>query len=220
MKKLFVCLAAMLYVGCASAQVKIGIEAGANLSRMVGSSSLPSEKEAKTGFQIGMTADYEFGAHWMLMSGISFIQRHGELQLGENYPSTSSQYEGYMRFPKVQTRINYLQIPLKLGYNFQIGQKLQLIPSIGLYAAYGFGAGDCDLTIKDTGTTQWKPLDGKDKEGLNAFRHWDLGTTAGVKMILNQHYVVSLDYSLGLKKILADYGLRNSTYQISVGYRF
>ncbi len=220
MKKLFVFLAAMLYVCSASAQVKIGIEAGANLSRMVGSSSLPSEKKTKTGFQIGITADYELGSHWALMSGVSFIQRHGELELGENYHSTPSQYEGYMRFPKVQTIINYLQVPLKLGYKFHLNQHVHLLPSIGLYAAYGFGAGDCDLTVKDMGVTQWKPLEGKAEEGLKAFRRWDWGTTAGLKMIFNQHYTVSLDYSMGIKKMLKEYGLRNSTYQLSVGYRF
>ena len=43
--------------------------------------------------------------------------------------------------------MNYLQIPVKLGYNFHINDKLSLIPNVGLYAAYGFNAGENDLQM-------------------------------------------------------------------------
>ncbi|MBE6281315.1 MAG: porin family protein [Bacteroides sp.] len=220
MKKLFVFLAVLFCATYSFAQMKWGIEAGANLSRFVGSASLPSEKKAKPSMQIGITVDYELSAHWMLMSGLSFVQRHGELGLGENYPSSALGYEAYMRFPKVQSKINYGQIPLKVGYNFRLSRNFDLLPSMGLYAAYGFGAGSCDMQIKNQGKTQWRPLDGMAENGLKAFRSWDWGATAGIKAIWKQHYVLSVDYSLGIKKVSPDYGLRNSTYQLSVGYRF
>ena len=47
MKKLFVFLSVLFCATYSFAQMKWGIEAGVNLSRFVGSASLPSEKKAK-----------------------------------------------------------------------------------------------------------------------------------------------------------------------------
>ena len=228
MKKLLFVLSVLLCACHASAQVKVGVEAGANLSRFVGSSSLPSEKKAKMGVQLGVNLDYEFMNHWLLMSGLTFIQTQGELKLGENYNGVQGDSymnpTAFMKFPEVQTKVNYLQVPLRLGYQFCLNESLCVIPSVGGYVAYGFGAGKCDLKVKDGETgkissTQWRPLDGKEEQGLEAFRSWDWGATAGVKAVWKQHYTFSFDYSIGAKKALADYGLRNSTYRVSLGYR-
>ena len=204
------------------AQVKVGVEAGANLSKFVGNGSLPSEKDGfKAGYQLGVTADYEFKNHLMLMSGISFIRRNGDLKLGLNYAGGTS----VMAYPKVETKINYLQIPVALGYSFHISENFSLIPFVGVYVAYGFGAGKCDLDVrgdKDSRVTSmgWKPLQGAKEQGLDAFRHWDWGGTAGVKAVIAKHYTVSVGYSLGVMKAQPGYGLRNSTLQMSVGYCF
>ena len=115
MKKLLFFLSVMLCACHASAQVKVGVEAGANLSRFVGSSSLPSEKKAKMGVQLGVNLDYEFMNHWLLMSGLTFIQTQGELKLGENYNGVQGDSymnpTAFMKFPEVQTKVNYLQVP-------------------------------------------------------------------------------------------------------------
>ena len=70
-----------------AAQVKLGIEAGANLSNYITDShSNPSDsKNMKVGFQAGLTVDYEFQNHLMLMSGLFFVRKGGNLKLGENY---------------------------------------------------------------------------------------------------------------------------------------
>lgn len=202
-------------------QVKVGVEAGANLSKFVGNGSSPSEKDDfKAGYQLGVIADYEFRNNLMLMSGLSFIRRNNELKLGLNYTGGS-----VMAYPKVETKINYLQIPVALGYNFHFAKDISLIPFAGIYVAYGFGAGKCDLDVMDESTSQvtsldWKPLHGDKEHGLDAFRHWDWGGTAGLKAIINQHYTLAFQYSVGVMKAQTHYGLRNSTFQFSVGYRF
>lgn len=63
--------------------------------------------------------------------------------------------------------MNNLILPLKMGYNIRVSDKLSLIPSVGVYASYGFGAGNCSLDVihqeGDNITTEpakWKPLDG------------------------------------------------------------
>ena len=125
-----------------AAQVKLGIEAGANLSNYITDShSNPSDsKNMKVGF----------------------VRKGGNLKLGENYYGKDG-INAYYRYPDVEVKMNYLQIPVKLGYNFHINDKLSLIPNVGLYAAYGFNAGESDLQMVGDGKlihAGWKPLDG------------------------------------------------------------
>ncbi len=217
-KLVFMFVMASLFVTTLSAQVRVGVDAGANASKFVGKGSSPAVKgDWKLGYQIGVNASYEFQNHWMLLSGLSFIQRSGDLQLGV-YDATGNVG---MIHPKVATKINYLQVPLKVGYNIHISNRFSLIPNAGLYAAYGWGAGACDLkTGSGSVSTTWKPLQGKPEYGLEPFRRWDWGGTAGVKAVVNQHYTIDLNYSLGILKAQTDYSLRNSTFQLSVGYLF
>lgn len=211
----------------ATAQVKLGVEAGANLSNFIANShSNPSgSKDMKVGFQAGLTADYEFQNHLMLMSGLYFVRKGGNLKLGENYHGEHG-IAAYYRYPNVEVKMNYLQIPVKLGYNFHINDKLSLIPYVGLYAAYGFNAGESDLQMVGDGkliNTGWKPLDGYENtsgQAIRGFNHWDVGATAGIKAVIGKHYTISFDYNIGLNKAQSTYGLRNSTFQLSVGYRF
>ena len=126
----------------------------------------------------------------------------------------------------VEVKMNYLQIPVKLGYNFHINDKISLIPNVGLYAAYGFNAGESDLQMVGDGKlihAGWKPLDGygnTSDQAIRGFNHWDVGATAGIKAVIGKHYTISFDYNIGLNKAQSTYGLRNSTFQLSVGYRF
>jgi hypothetical protein len=55
--------------------------------------------------------------------------------------------------------------------------------------------------------------------GLPAFRRWDWGATAGIKVSLNQHYLLLLRYAIGIKELQPSYGMRNAMYLISLGYR-
>ena len=122
--KLILACLVMLFALPAVAQVKVGVEAGANLSKyLTRSHSLPAgSKDMKVGFQTGLTADYEFQNHLTLMSGLYFIRKSGNLKLGENYGQ-----KPFYRYPNVESKINYLQIPVKLGYSFHINEKLKKI---------------------------------------------------------------------------------------------
>lgn len=216
-------LAALCSVGTLAAQVRLGVEAGVNLSTFAGGKYMPVERgNGQAGYQLGLTADYEFRSHLMLMSSMSFIRRNGDLQLGDNYPGGGS----FMRFPKVETAVNYLQLPLMLGYHFRLGDSFSLMPSVGVYAAYGFDAGRCALDVRsgeadgEVSSVGWKPLSGSGEHGLDGLRRWDWGGMAAVKAVVGRHYTVNLSYSLGVMKAQTLYGLRNSTFQLSVGYRF
>lgn len=220
----------MLLILPLSAQVKIGVEAGMNLSNYLSSASSKYGPEQiggmKAGFQFGATVDYELGKHWMLLSGLSWMQYRSTMKMTDHMVSY---------FPKTEIKMNSLVLPLKVGYNIRLSDNFSLIPSVGLYASYGFSAGSCSLDIvhqkgdeMSTESTTWKPFDGYSyKVGdtnvnaeLQAFRHLEYGGTLGIKGVVADHYTVGFNYTVGIKKVQEQNGLRNSTFQFSVGYRF
>lgn len=212
-----------------SAQIKFGVEAGMNLSHYVSGSGLYDAKQVggmKTGFQMGVTVDYQFDNHWMLMSGLTFLQNRANMKLADH---------SVFYFPKAEIKMNNLILPVKIGYDIRVTDKFSLLPSIGVYGAYGFSAGNCSLDViypsdneqMKTETVNWKPTDGyfyqvseHDYGNLEAFRHWDFGAVGGIKAIIANHYTIGFNYTLGIKKVQKQNGLRNSTFQFSVGYRF
>lgn len=230
MKKLLFLLSVMLCACHTSAQVKVGIEAGANLSHYLVSGSKYAEyvEDMKVGYQFGVSVDYLMGKHWMLMSGLYLQHTQSKLDLGDGtYKNTF--------FPNTEIKVNNLVVPLKLGYQFKLSEKFCLIPSVGAYASYGFNAGKCNLqavwqdeqgydTYKKNAT--WKPMDGYShtdgvmEKRLEPFHKWSYGGMAGLKAVVNDHYTISIDYSVGIKEVQKQNGLRGSALQLSVGYRF
>lgn len=219
----------MLTILPLSAQVKVGVEGGINLSHYLVSGSTQYDAKQmggmKAGFQLGVTVDYEMGKHWMLMSGLSWLQNRSTMKMTD---------QGISYFPKTEIKLNNLVLPLKLGYNIRLSDKISLIPSVGVYASYGFSAGNCSLDVVQqeddkisTESTTWKPMDGFSYQvgehnygNLQAFRRWEYGGIAGIKAVIADHYMVSFNYSVGVKKIQKQNDLRNSNFQFSLGYRF
>lgn len=91
-----------------SAQVKVGVEGGMNLSHYLvsGSDRYKAEQVGgmKPGFQLGVTVDYEIGKHWMLMSGLSWLQNRSTMKMMDHMVTY---------FPKTEIKMNNLILPLK-----------------------------------------------------------------------------------------------------------
>lgn len=235
MKKLIVALVALGVLATpAMSQVKFGVEAGMNASQVI-SGEYAEGNGRVAGFQIGGTVDYQFSEHWVLMSGLSFIQKGGELNQNLFVGAGNGSYLllGAPNYDRISLKMNYLELPVKIGFNIRLNDQVSLIPSIGLYGAYGFNAGNCSLNaykdVRDTRGTftqvEWKPFDGYNnptysKTPLNKLNHWDFGGVVGLKAIVSDHFTASFNYSHSIKAIQKQMDLRNSTFQLSVGYRF
>ena len=50
----------------------------------------------KPGFQLGVTVDYEIGKHWMLMSGLSWLQNRSTMKMMDHMVTY---------FPKTEIKI-------------------------------------------------------------------------------------------------------------------
>lgn len=234
MKKVYVVFLIMFLASLSmNAQVKFGIETGMNASQTV-SGEYAEINGRVSGFQVGGTVDYQFGGHWTLMSGLSFIQKGGELN--QDLFVRSADGSAFLLvappYDRVSLKMNYIELPLKIGYKIRLNDRLSLIPSIGGYASYGFNAGSCALNaFRSNGTdgvftsVKWKPFDGYSNRAyanspLDKLNRWDFGGIVGLKAIISDHYTVSFNYSHSIKSIQKQMDLRNSTFQLSVGYRF
>lgn len=214
------------------AQIKVGIEAGMNLSHFKYSSEYYAQKKGgmKPGFQIGGTIDYEFKSHWTLTSGLSFMQTKSNMELAE---------ASLFLFPNTEIKLNHLMVPLKIGYNIRLSDNLSLAPSIGVYGSYDFSAGSSSLEYlyptEDGKNTirhaSWKPMKGFSYEyptelsrpymaSIEACRSWTYGGIGGVKAVIHKHYTISFSYYESVKKVLKYNGLRNYGFQLSAGYQF
>lgn len=233
-KALSISLISLLVSLTASAQVKFGVEAGMNASQTL-SGAYAETNGRVSGFQVGATVDYQFSKHWALMSGLSFVQKGGELN--QNLFVSGGNGTSFLLaappFDRISLKMNYIELPLKIGYSFRVSDNLILIPSIGVYGAYGFNAKSCALNalhVKgnrnfEYAPTQWKPFDGysdpaDSRSRLDKVSRWDLGGVVGVKAVISDHYTASFNYSQGIRKVQRELELRNSSFQLSVGYRF
>ena len=113
-KMIVVVVLAAMCVLPLSAQVKVGVEGGMNLSHYLvsGSDGYKAEQVGgmKPGFQLGVTVDYEIGKHWMLMSGLSWLQNRSTMKMMDHMVTY---------FPKTEIKMNNLILPLKMGYNIR-----------------------------------------------------------------------------------------------------
>lgn len=207
-------------------QVKFGVEAGGNWSHYKNDNSKAEQVGSMGGgFQIGGTVDYEFKHHWMLMSGLTFMQTRSSMEL---------YHYSVPYFPDTEIKMNHLNIPIKVGYNIRISKNFSLIPYIGIYGSINFNAGKCDVKEGHLGkTNHWKPMDGHSyivptdpdfpyeyKATIDAFRRWNYGALGGMKAVIAGRYTVSLQYYESIKKVQKQCNLRNYGYQLSIGYQF
>lgn len=205
-------------------QLKFGIEAGSNWSHYKNNKSKGEQVGSMgVGFQVSGTVDYEFKHHWMLMSGLTFMQTRSSMMLFDT---------GLPFFSDTEIKLNHLNIPIKVGYNIHINKKLSLIPYVGAYGSINFNAGKCHVKETSLGTTNhWKPMDGHSyivptdlpheyEATIDAFRRWNYGAMGGMKAVIGSRYTVSLQYYESIKKIQKQCNLRNYGYQLNIGYQF
>lgn len=228
MKKRFmgaVLFACLFSVQAHAQQLKFGVEAGANWSHYKNYKGWAEQVGGMgAGFQIAATVEYESEHHWMLMSGLTFMQTRSRMML----------YNSSMPFfPNTEIRLNHLEIPLKVGYNIHISKGFCLIPFVGMYGTLNFNAGKSKVKeLLSEKANRWKPMDGYSyilPEGyfpyectatIDPFRRWTYGGLGGVKAVVADRYTLSFQYHESIMKVQKQCNLRNYGYRFNVGYRF
>lgn len=192
--KLTLIIAMIAVVSAVSAQVDFGVKGGINMSNFSG---LDNNK-AKIGFNIGVSADYDFAPNMGIQSGL-FVTTKGYKHKGD-----VSEYSD---------NLVYLQLPVHFVYKIDVTPGTRVFLHGGPYAAYGVGG---SRTIK------LGSLEGSSKKVFGSSGKYDafdagLGIGAGVEL---GRLFFDLGWDFGLIDIAKVGDVKNQNSYLSVGYKF
>lgn len=118
---------------------RIGAQAGVNLSN-----TTKSDYDMKAGLNVGVTVDYVLSENFFLRSGLSFMMKGAKLN--KDY-EVSVSTDPVVSHVKKSARLNYLQLPIMVGYRYPIAMDTYIYISAGPYFAVGvYGKGTSKIT--------------------------------------------------------------------------
>src|SRR5574344_1106594 len=232
MKKCFM-ITAVLMLLCTATQaqeLKYGIHVGTNTAKFhSGKSYIVYDSKSKSGFQIGGDLSYTLKNNVTLSSGLDALTLGGRFSTMSNYIGTGG--TGMTEHPEINTKEMAFEIPLTIGYKFNLGSKSYIIPSIGIYGRYSFASfKENVVTMTDyekntTITEKWNCFENYSNSkypnmNIQALKRFDLGINIGVKAVVTEHYSISVCYSNGFLKRSDTYDIKNQDLRISLGYEF
>ena len=189
-----------------------GVEAGYLTNTM---SVKEYKATARNGFRVGANAEYSFANQVTLTSGIDYLRK------GVSVNGTKLLYT---RISRVKlSEMDYLQIPITMGYKFYVGSAVSIRPHIGGYYAVGI-AGDSFVTgtdafgqpnekrVRTFGTT-----DDNIGDSFRPCNRNDAGLVFGAEFAW-MHFGLNLEYDLGL--VTASYygNGKQRTFSVTLTY--
>lgn len=176
------------------------------------------DKKDKVGAEIGGDVVYTTKSNFTVASGTDILIGGGKFSvLGDYYSGTEVTTE----FSEINTRPLYIQIPIKVGYNISLGKNAVLTPNIGIYGKYAFAAIKSNVALAhSTEKEKWNCF--KDYNNgthhIEAFRRFSYGLSGNINLVLNNHYSLAFEYKYGLSKLSSQYGMKEKSVSISIGY--
>lgn len=198
-----------------------GIKAGLNLSSTSYNLYFYDTKSIKPGFQIGLTGEYGLIKSLFVQSEIAFttkgvVYRGADAWIGGSNPPITHWKNTF--------DLMYLQIPLKLAYKFDVGEKTRLFVNAGAYAAHG-------LIAKDKTKNHYTGVEKDDDEQNHSLfkdrslKRFDMGIITGLGAEFGL-IAIGINYEPGLKDIGTrmpnssnDFEYRNRNISFTLGYK-
>lgn len=194
-KQFFLAVTALLVTSAAMAQINFGVHTGVNFSSAKATGSgQSSDGKILVGFHAGVTADIALTPELHAMPMLQFIQKGTKVKDEQTLLGQTFKAEG-------TTTINYIQLPLNIVYNFDLGESAKFFVGTGPSFAYGV-SGKLKLSTSSllgTQTTDRKINFGGDQNDDS--KPFDLGWNglAGIKF--NNGFAVMLNYTHSLSNL-------------------
>ena len=200
--KLSLVIALLGMVSLVGAQnTSFSIKGGLNMSNFYGDEL--SDKNMKTGFHIGVGADFEFAPNMAIQSGLLFT-------------SKGAKYTTDLVSTELNANANFLQLPLHFAYKIDVMPGTRVVLHAGPYVAYGIGgktsAGNIEVdTFKDDAFL----------DVLNGLKPFDAGIGLGVGAEFGS-ILLDLGWDMGLTNIsrINNADVKTQNAYLSVGYKF
>ncbi len=200
--KLSLVIALLGIVSLVGAQnTSFSIKGGLNMSNFYGDEL--SDKNMKTGFHIGVGADFEFAPNMAIQSGLLFT-------------SKGAKYTTDLVSTELNANANFLQLPLHFAYKIDVMPGTRVVLHAGPYVAYGIGgktsAGNVEVdTFKDDAFL----------DVLNGLKPFDAGIGLGVGAEFGS-ILLDLGWDMGLTNLsrVNGYDVKTQNAYLSVGFKF
>ena len=173
--KLTLIVAMLAVITVASAQVRLGVKGGINISNFYGSEL--NDNNMKIGFNAGVSADVDFAPNLAIQSGLFATTK------GFKYKQSSLEFSD---------NLVYLQLPVHLAYKVDVTPGTKVFLHGGPYAAYGI-AGKRSFSVGSLETSSDKVFG----DGVGQYKAFDAGLGIGAGVELGQ-LVFDLGWDMGL----------------------
>lgn len=206
-KRFLVAFSTFFVAGAAMAQVSIGVNTGVNLSSATQKqSNITSKGKLLTGFHVGVTGDVALTPELHAIPMLRFIQKGSKLKDQQTTPfgigSSTVKTD-------INTTLNYIELPLNIVYNFDLGESAKLFVGTGPAFSYLLsgktkGTSSTTITIGTQTTNNNTSINQKTKIGSSQtddLKPFDFGWSgvAGVK--LNNGFALMLNYTHSLSNL-------------------
>ena len=167
---------------------------------------------ARSGFRFGLDAEYQLANNICLESVLAYI-RKGATTSGKNLLGTEI---SSIKFAEM----DYLQLPVMIGYKFNIGNHFSIKPSIGGYYAVGVGGYalfDGIDAFNQPYTERTSTFSGTDSAAYRPCNRND----GGVALALNigyRNFAIKAEYDLGLATATHYGNGKQRTFSVSLAY--
>lgn len=218
MKKIILTFAATLVAFGALAQKSRTweVEAGLNSSKFHSNLNLSRYGESKLGFHLGLRRTFAFSkSNSGLYSNIGlFLSQRGMQFSVAEVPNEHGKID-----------LNYLELPVHLGYKYAINNKVALFGEVGPYVALGLFGNTTTYgeigTSYNNGNTMIE-YGKKITPSFDAFDRFDAGVGFRVGAELYKHFNVSVGYDWGAINgaKAEELNFKNRNFTFSVGYIF
>jgi len=210
LKTTFIVIALLIGISVSAQEnaARFGVKAGMNYSGSYGDDNSP---KSQVRLNVGITLDFRLSPTVYLLTGLDYSVKGGK---GDAYEVTDNDGKKYMLTQSDKPA--YLQLPLHVGYRFDVTD-FRIMPHAGFYMAYGIG-----------GKAEYKydPLDGGSGKtdkidffgvGIGKF---DYGFGIGVSGEYRK-FVLDLGHDWGLRKFAKDYSDdKTKCAYLTLGYKF
>lgn len=188
--------------------LRFGVTGGLNLSNM-------TNFDSKASFHLGLKAEKSITENVFIEGSVLYSAKGAKMDFGD--------------LGSNKINANYIEVPIHIGYVYNINPELDIRGSVGPYFAYGIGGkmevSESDWYYDSYENTKYNTF--SDDSGLKRF-DLGLGFKAGVEY--KNNYQLSIGYDFGLidtynkSKNEEDYDvtgtLKNSNFKVSVAYMF
>jgi hypothetical protein len=200
--------------------VRLGVHTGGNMSNAVSEQSNKKEtSKLQAGFHAGVTVDVALTSDISAFIPLQFIVKGGKEKSTETLGAAGLQT---VITTDVNQPINYVQLPLNIVYNFDLGETSKFFVGAGPSFAYALsGKAKGDITTVQTTTFGGQTITNTNKTAVNQklkigssntdnIKPFEIGVNAVAGVKLNSGFAVTANYTYALNNVATQ---NNSSYK-------